>query len=89
MSKTEKLLRRICARPTPANITWGELTALLRSLGFEMLKGSGSRRKFHHPPSNTLLILHEPHPQSEVARVYVEQVVGTLESKGLIPRDDT
>ena len=89
MSKREKLLRRIRTRPTPSDITGNELRALLESLGFVMLNGSGSRRKFHHAPSKTLLILHEPHPRSIIGKVYVEQVVEALESNGLIPREDT
>ncbi len=62
MSKQEKLRRRLESKPR--DFTWGELSTLLSSLGFELHAGSGSSRKFIHPVTKATLMMHEPHPGS-------------------------
>lgn len=84
MSKHLKALERVCAVPTPSDITWDELRKVLSSLGFEERKGGGSRRKFVHSTKKLQINLHQPHPGSIVAKVYVVQVVETLRESGLI-----
>jgi predicted RNA binding protein YcfA (HicA-like mRNA interferase family) len=71
MSKQEKLLAKLANSQTP--MTWTELVALLRGLGYRLLKGNGSRVKFEHDvraPIN----LHRPHPGNEV-KAYVRRLV--------------
>lgn len=84
MTKHSKNLDRIGRRPTPADVRWEDLKGALESLGFVMLTGSGSRRKFFHDGRNVLISLHEPHPSPEVCKAAVEQVRDLLKAHGFI-----
>lgn len=82
MSKKDKLLQRFLEFPT--DFRWEELVALLQGLGFEVLSGTGSRRKFFHPRYSRVLIVHEPHPGNIVKRYVLQQIATTLKELGLI-----
>lgn len=84
MSRRKKALERICAKPPASDITWKELTGLLEGLGYEMLKGSGSRRKFVHKETKALIICHEPHPSPNVGKACVSDVAEHLRAQGYI-----
>jgi predicted RNA binding protein YcfA (HicA-like mRNA interferase family) len=84
MSKHGKALAKICATPTPSNIKWDELKNALEHLGYEMLKGSGSRRKFFHKGKNALIICHQPHPSPDVDKGCVADVIEHLKTHGFI-----
>jgi predicted RNA binding protein YcfA (HicA-like mRNA interferase family) len=56
MAKHRKALEKLCATPPSADIKWDELKSVLEHLGYAMLKGSGSRRKFYHQAKNALII---------------------------------
>lgn len=84
MSKHQKTLERLCAIPTPADIKWNELKGALESLGYELLKGSGSRRKFYHPQKKALIICHQPHPSPEVDKGCVADIAQHLKDRGFI-----
>ncbi|GFO56183.1 hypothetical protein GMSM_31900 [Geomonas sp. Red276] len=82
MSRLEKLLRRLLGKPV--DFTWTEATALLQQLGFTFIKGEGSRRKFYHEETKTLIILHEPHPGRTLKRYAVQELVSHLQEGGFI-----
>jgi len=84
MSKQRKLLARLCATPPPADFKWNELTSVLEHLGYELLRNSGSRRKFFHPESKALIICHEPHPAPSVDGACIVAVVSHLRKHGYI-----
>lgn len=84
MSKHQKALARLCANPPPSNLKWAELKTVLEHLGYEMLKASGSRRKFYHPGKQALISCHEPHPSPNVDKGCVVDVVDHLRSYGFI-----
>lgn len=84
MSKHQKALDRICAKPPAANIKWNELKAVLEHLGYEMLKNSGSRRKFVHTKTKALIICHEPHPSPDVDKGCIADVAAHLADNGFI-----
>lgn len=84
MSKHKKALDRLRAKPPAADIKWDELKAVLEHLGYEMLKNSGSRRKFVHTKTKDLIICHEPHPSPDVGKACITDVVAHLEANGLI-----
>jgi hypothetical protein len=84
MSKHQKSIERLCAKPTPADIKWSELKGVLEHLGYKMLKGSGSRRKFFHAGMDLLIICHEPHPSPDVDKGCVDDVYDHLKENGLI-----
>lgn len=80
-AKDDKAVARL--KSLPVDFTWGELSSLLKGLGFEERQGSGSRVKFVGP-DKTIISLHKPHPRSEVRRCYRRDVVATLKEAQLI-----
>ena len=84
MSKHQKFRQKLRTVPTPADIRWTELQSFLEHLGFTMLTGSGSRRKFFHPKIDIMINLHEPHPAPIVGRNAIRDVVEYLESHGFL-----
>jgi predicted RNA binding protein YcfA (HicA-like mRNA interferase family) len=84
MAKHRKTLEKLCARPPSADIKWDELKSILEHLGYTMLKGSGSRRKFFHKEKNALIICHVPHPSPNVDKGCIADVVEHLKTNGFI-----
>lgn len=84
MSKHQKALERLCSTPPPSDLKWNELKSILEHLGYEMLKNTGSRRKFVHRETRAVISCHEPHPSPNVDKGCVVDVVGHLRATGLI-----
>ena len=84
MSKNQKALARLSAKPTPTDITWQELKSVLVSLGYQEYSGSGSRRKFIHKARNLVINLHEPHPKPVLKKYSIDFVVEHLKANDLI-----
>lgn len=84
MSKYGKFRGRLCARPTPADIKWTELRSFLEHLGYQMLAGRGSRRKFFHEAKDALIICHEPHPRPTVDKGCIAYIVDHLKLHQLV-----
>jgi predicted RNA binding protein YcfA (HicA-like mRNA interferase family) len=80
MGRREKLIDRF--RSIPADFTWNELCAVLSGMGYERLKGRGSRRKFRK--AGRILILHEPHPGTIVKKYVLRSVLKALKDSGEI-----
>lgn len=81
--KHVRTLRSIFARPTPANIEWAAVEALLVAVGCEVIEGSGSRVRFvfkGHVES-----FHRPHPEKEAKRYQVRQARDFLAQIGVEP----
>lgn len=76
-----KRLDRLMERPK--DYTWDELIALLKSLGYEMRTGSGSRRRFIDAEKRKIL-LHEPHPGNILKRYQIDGVLERLQEHGKI-----
>ena len=85
MSKDERLLKRLLARPK--NFTYTELKKLLVSLGYigsQSGKTSGSRVAFIDKKANHIIRLHKPHPRNELKQYQIDQVIEELKTRGLI-----
>jgi len=76
MGRKEKLKAKLLTKPK--NFTWLELKSLLGHLGFELINGKGSRRKFFNKKTGTLINLHEPHPEKTLKTYVIEQVLEKL-----------
>jgi predicted RNA binding protein YcfA (HicA-like mRNA interferase family) len=48
MSKKEKLLAKLCARPSPKDFPWDDLIKLMGYFGFKSTCGGGSHYMFEH-----------------------------------------
>ncbi len=70
MSKKDKLILKFLDIPPRKDLTFKELSSLLKNLGFEKLEGAGSAVKFYHRKKDLLINLHKPHP-SDILKVYI------------------
>ena len=71
----------------PRGFTYEELRRLLRHFGYEEVrsgKTAGSRVAFVHQTTKHILRLHKPHPNNELKRYQMEQVIDELRSRGLL-----
>lgn len=83
MSKFEKAKKRILTRP--ADYTYAEVRYLLGKMGFEEYnkgKTSGSRVRFFRESDNKVILLHKPHPEDEMDRGAVAELVDYLKEIG-------
>lgn len=87
MARIESLLKKLCAKPTPADFRFSELQRVMTYFGYlESDKGatSGSRVKFYHPETKAVMLLHKPHPGDVMAKAAVDSVVKFLKEHGHI-----
>jgi predicted RNA binding protein YcfA (HicA-like mRNA interferase family) len=84
MSKHSKALAKLCTSPPPSSFKWEDLKSLLEHLGYKMLNGPGSRRKFYHKEKDLLISCHQPHPSPDVDKGCVVDVVDHLKTNGFI-----
>jgi predicted RNA binding protein YcfA (HicA-like mRNA interferase family) len=84
MSRYSKALAKLAAVAAPADLKWDELRALLEHLGYKLMKGAGSRRKFYHEGKDALIICHCPHPSPNVDKGCVADVAAHLTAHGFI-----
>lgn len=83
MSTLEKLKDRV--RHIPKDFTYEEARRLLISLGYKEInkgKTSGSRVRFYRETDGVFIDLHRPHPQKEMKKYAVEQLVEKLKEFG-------
>jgi len=82
MSKEEKLIKRLISKPK--DFTYNELRKLLINLGYEESqsgKTSGSRVALINKNANHIISLHKPHPNNELKKYQIEQVIEELQSR--------
>ena len=84
MAKHQKALEKLCATPLRSDLKWAELKGVLEHLGYTMITGKGSRRKFFHAGRNALIIMHQPHPLPNVDKGCIADVVEHLKFHGFI-----
>ena len=82
MSRFEKVLLRLKSKPR--DLTWKEIQTILSHLGYEEVKGSGSRRKFVHLETKISINLHEPHPKPVLKMYAIDLVINHLKEEGLL-----
>lgn len=87
MSKHEKLLKRLGSRPK--DFTWAELVSLMKALGYELERSSGSGRKFVHPGTESTLFIHEPHPAKLLKAYQVRDAIYFLTKEGVFHEPDS
>ncbi|ENI4427498.1 type II toxin-antitoxin system HicA family toxin [Klebsiella variicola] len=76
MSKSKKLRERLGS--LPKDFTWDELVTLLGQYGFNVLNGTGSRRKFVNQKGR-LVSYHCPHPGNIVKEYVLKDVRALLD----------
>jgi hypothetical protein len=85
MSKDEKLLSRLLAKPK--DFSYEELRRVLRHLGYlesQSGKTSGSRVAFINDKTKHVIRLHKPHPTNVLKQYQIEQLIEELKARGII-----
>ncbi len=85
MSKNEKLLAKLKSKPK--DFTYTELVKLLSGFGFlidKKGKTSGARVAFYHKENLNIIRLHKPHPNNELKRYQINEIIKALEKFGVI-----
>lgn len=83
MSKFEKAKERILQKPK--DYTYTEARYLLSKMGFEEYnkgKTSGSRVRFFRETDKKVILLHKPHPEDEMDRGAVSDLIDYLKGMG-------
>jgi hypothetical protein len=82
-SRHRATLERIFAEPTPADLRWAEVEALLLALGAIVTEGAGSRVRVTLGARRA--VFHRPHPKPQASRGLVRAVRLFLVQAGVEP----
>ncbi len=77
-------LEKLFRRPPPSDVAWRDVVALILALGGAVRAGSGSVRAFSLRGRD--LIVHEPHPRSDLPRGLVVRIQRFWKEMGEAPR---
>ena len=83
MARHERTLAAVFASPTPTNLKWKDVEALLIAKSARKIEGDGSRVRFEL--GGVRLSLHRPHPSPELKRYAVRAVRDFLIEAGVTP----
>ena len=81
--KHQRTLARVFARPTPADIRWTDIEAMLLAAGVEVAERAGSRVLLKKGAER--MIVHRPHPGPGTGRATVRDIAAFLEAAGVKP----
>ena len=79
----QRTLEALFAHPTPANIQWSDIVALLRGLGAEISEREGSRVAV--VLFSEVRVFHRPHPSPDTDKGAVASIRRWLEHHGVLP----
>ena len=83
ISRHRRTLVRIPAEPTPAELRWNEIEALLRAIGAEISEGAGSRVRI--ALGGVRAVFHRPDSRPETRRGRVRAVRDFFAAAGVEP----
>jgi hypothetical protein len=81
----DRTLAQIFAQPTPADLRWSDIEAVLRAAGAEISEGRGSRVRV--ALKGVRAVFHRPHPQPATKKAAVRAVRDFLVAAGVRPED--
>ena len=82
-TKHRRVLERVFAIPTPSDIRWRELEAMLQACGVEIVERSGSRVGLRM--GRERMVVHRPHPKPNTGRATVRDIALFLRAAGVEP----
>ena len=82
-SRHRRTLERIFTRPTPSDIRWVEIEALLLAVDVEVSERAGSRVGLRKETER--IVIHKPHPGSQIGKGAVRAIAQFLEEIGVTP----
>ena len=71
------------ARPTPADIRWMDIEAMLRAVDVDVSERSGSRVLLKKGAER--IVIHRPHANPQTGRATVRNIAAFLEAIGVRP----
>ena len=83
--KHQKILNAIFSRPTPSNILWSDIEALLIALGATISEGRGSRVRIELNGEDA--VFHRPYPEKETDKGAVNSMKKFLTNAGVDPNE--
>lgn len=78
-----KTLAVVFRQPTPANVEWAAIEALLLAVGCKLVEGKGSRVRF--VKDGMIETFHRPHPAKEAKRYQLRATRDYLIRLGVKP----
>ena len=81
--KHDRVLQAIFDVPTRSNIAWGDAVSALEGRGVLVAPSGGSR--FRLAANGIKMVVHRPHPGSEMSKPLVERVRRFCEQVGVLP----
>ena len=85
MPKKSELIRKLLARPMPANFNVRELDALMNKCGcIKFNGGRGSGIGYFHEKTKRILQFDGPHPGKELYRYQIKMIIEFLREVGEI-----
>ncbi|WP_419162481.1 type II toxin-antitoxin system HicA family toxin [Candidatus Palauibacter sp.] len=82
-TKHRKILARVHQKPTPTDLRWDDIRAMLQACGVEVLDRSGSRVGLRK--NDDRIVIHRPHPRPVVGRETVRDIAAFLRAVGVEP----
>ena len=82
-AKHRRTLVRVYEKPTPPDIRWEDIEALLRACGVEVVERSGSRVGLRK--GGERIVVHRPHPRPTTGRATIRDISAFLKVVGVVP----
>ena len=82
-SRHRHTLEQVFASPTPADVRWADIAAMLEAAGVEIVERSGSRVLLRSGADR--IVVHRPHPRAEAGRATVRDIARFLGAIGVTP----
>jgi hypothetical protein len=83
MGKHDRTLQAVFAAPTPSNIKWSDIEAMLKHHGAQISQGRGSRVRV--ALNGVRAVFHRPHPKKETDKGSIVSVRRFLTEAGIAP----
>ena len=80
-SRHRQTLARVYVRPTPADIRWAEIEAMLLACGVAVTQRAGSRVVL--AKNHERVVVHRPHPRPQTSRATVRDIAAFLRAAGV------
>jgi len=82
-NKNKQTLRAIYTDPIPADIKWGDIESLIKSVGGQVKQGNGSRVRLKIGEEKA--VFHSPHPNPDTSKLTVKDIRDLFENAGVKP----
>ena len=82
-TRHRKTLERVHRKPTPSDIRWDEVRAMLQACDVQVVERSGSRVGLRK--NDERIVIHRPHPRPVVGRETVRDIAAFLRAAGVEP----